>query len=39
MVSKYGIMSSPGIIINNELFSIGGLNKYKLIAKIEELQK
>ena len=39
MVSKYGIMSSPGIIINDELFSIGGLDKDKLVKKIKELQK
>jgi len=37
MVRKYGIMASPGIIINGELFSVGGLDKKKLIEKIKTL--
>ena len=37
MVQQYGIMSSPGIIVNGELFSVGGLNKDKLIEKIKAL--
>ena len=37
MVQDYGIMSSPGIIVNGELFSAGGLNKDKLIEKIKSL--
>ena len=37
MVIDYGIMSSPGIIVNGELFSSGGLNKEKLIEKIKSL--
>ena len=37
MIQEYGIMSSPGIIINGELFSVGGLNKNKLIEKIKQL--
>lgn len=37
IVQKYGIMSSPGIIVNNELFSVGGLNKDKLMKKIRLL--
>jgi len=37
IVQDYGIMSSPGIIINGELFSIGGLDKDKLIEKIKSL--
>lgn len=37
MVQEYGIMSSPGIVINGELFSTGGLNKEKLIEKIKSL--
>ncbi len=37
MVVKYGVMSSPGIIVNDELFSSGGLDKNKLIKKIESL--
>ena len=38
MVQKYGIMASPGIIINDELFSVGGLDKNKLIEKVKSLQ-
>ena len=37
MIQDYGIMSSPGIIINGELFSISGLDKNKLIEKIKSL--
>jgi len=37
MVQQYGIMSSPGIIVNGELFSMGGLDKERLIKKIKEL--
>ena len=37
MIQDYGIMSSPGIIINGELFSVGGLDKDKLIEKIKSL--
>jgi glutaredoxin len=39
MVQQYGIMSSPGIIVNEELFSMGGLDKKKLIEKIQSLSK
>jgi glutaredoxin len=35
LVQKYGIMSSPGIIINDELFSTGGVDKEKLIKKLK----
>lgn len=37
MVQEYGIMSSPGIIVNGELFATGGLDKEKLVEKIESL--
>ncbi|KKU34858.1 MAG: Glutaredoxin 2 (Modular protein) [Candidatus Azambacteria bacterium GW2011_GWB1_46_27] len=37
MVQKYGIMSSPGIIINGELFASGGLSEQKLVEKIKSL--
>ena len=37
MVKKYMIMASPGIIINEELFSTGGVNKEKFEAKLKEL--
>jgi len=39
LVSKYEIFQSPGIIINGELFSTGGLNKDKVIEKLESLKK
>jgi len=37
MVQEYDVMSSPGIIVNGELFSVGGLNKDKLVATIKAL--
>lgn len=37
MVSKYSIFSSPGIIINSELFSTGGVDTEKLSKKLKEL--
>lgn len=37
LVQKYGIMSSPGIIINGELFSTGGVDKEKLVEKLKSL--
>lgn len=39
MVQEYGIMASPGIIVNGELFSTGGLDKNKLVEKLRSLQK
>ena len=37
LVQEHGIMSSPGIIVNGEVFSVGWLNKGKLIEKIKQL--
>ena len=37
LVSQYSIFASPGIIINGELFSTGGLNKKKFIEKLGQL--
>lgn len=37
MVQKYSIMSLPGVIVNGELFSVGGLDKNKLVEKIKSL--
>lgn len=34
---KYGIMASPGIIVNGELFSVGRVNEEKLRSKLQEL--
>ena len=39
MVQDFGIMSSPGVIVNGELFSIGGLDKDKLVEKIKSLEE
>ncbi|MFB6181584.1 MAG: glutaredoxin family protein [Candidatus Magasanikbacteria bacterium] len=37
LVTEYQIMSSPGIIVNGELFSAGGLDKEELVEYIEHL--
>lgn len=37
LISKHSIFSSPGIIINGELFSTGALNKQKFIEKLKTL--
>jgi len=37
LVSKYAVMASPGVIIDDELFSTGGVDREKLIAKLESL--
>ncbi|HEY4479808.1 MAG TPA: thioredoxin family protein [Candidatus Paceibacterota bacterium] len=37
MAQKFGIFASPGIVINGELFSTGGVSTDKFIAKIKEL--
>ncbi len=37
IVGKYSIFASPGIIVNEELFSTGSFDKKKLIEKIEAL--
>lgn len=37
LVSKHMIMSSPGIILNGELFSTGGVNKEEFVEKLKEL--
>lgn len=39
MANKYMILASPGIVINGELFSTGGVNQKKLIRKIKELSE
>ncbi|MAZ40858.1 hypothetical protein CL654_01975 [bacterium] len=38
MVQKYGIMSSPGILINDEFFSMGGATKDQLKEKFDSLK-
>ncbi|MBI2451125.1 MAG: thioredoxin family protein [Parcubacteria group bacterium] len=37
IAQKYMIFASPGIIINNELFSTGGFDKEKIVKKLKEL--
>ncbi len=37
LVQKYSVMASPGIIINDELFSTGGVHKEKLVEKLKSL--
>lgn len=37
MVQQHSIMTSPGVIVNGELFSVGGLDKNKLIERIKYL--
>ncbi len=38
LMAQYQIMTSPGVIINNELFSSGGLDEKKLRKKLEEFK-
>jgi len=37
LAGKHMIFSSPGIIINDELFSTGGFNKEAVVKKLKEL--
>jgi len=37
LVQKYSVMASPGIVINDELFSTGGVNREKLLEKLRSL--
>jgi glutaredoxin len=39
LVQKHMIFASPGIIVNDVLFQTGGLDKKKLLAKVDELLK
>lgn len=39
LASKYMIFSSPGIIINDELFSSGGFDRDKFVLKLKELSE
>lgn len=38
LAGKYMVMASPGIVINDELFSTGGVDKGQLIAKLQSLE-
>ena len=37
LVQKYTIFSSPGIILNGELFASGGFDKDKFLQRLKEL--
>ena len=39
LVQKHTIMASPGIVLNGELFSTGGVNKDNFVEKLKELSK
>jgi glutaredoxin len=38
LVSKYAVLASPGIIIDDELFSTGGVDRDKLVEKLNSLK-
>lgn len=38
LVIKYSIMASPGVIVNGELFSTGGINKESFVKKLDQLK-
>lgn len=38
LVTKHGILASPGVVINGELFATGGINKGELIKKLDSLK-
>jgi hypothetical protein len=37
LARRYGIFASPGVIIDGELFSMGGFDKEKFLAKLKEM--
>ncbi|HEY4476921.1 MAG TPA: thioredoxin family protein [Candidatus Paceibacterota bacterium] len=39
LASKHMIFASPGIILDGELFSTGGVNQDKFLARIKELSQ
>ena len=38
LIGKYSIMSSPGIIINDEFFAMGGTTEKELRSKLDTLR-
>lgn len=38
LVQKYGILSSPGILINDEFFAFGGATEEQFRKKFEEIK-
>jgi len=39
LVQKYQIFASPGVVINDELFSTGGVDTDKFLSKLKELSE
>lgn len=39
LAQKYMIFSSPGIILNGELWGVGGFNRENFIKKLNELSR
>lgn len=39
MAKKYMIMASPGIVLNGELFAVGGFDREKFVEKLSELSR
>jgi glutaredoxin len=39
LIQKHGILSSPGILINDQFFAMGGATEAQLRAKFDELKK
>ena len=37
LVAKYAVLASPGVIIDDELFSTGGVDRDKLVEKLKSL--
>lgn len=37
MAQKYMVMASPGVVINGELFSTGGVNQEEFVNKLNQL--
>ncbi len=38
LVQKHSVFASPGIIIDDELFSTGGVDKNALVERLRELE-
>jgi len=38
MVQRYGILSSPGILVNDEFFAMGGATEEQFRKKFDELK-
>lgn len=39
LIMKHGILSSPGILMNDEFFAMGGATEKQLREKFEELKR